>query len=108
MIESGSGSGSDLAKVDAYENTALDYEELPELTDEDFARGTWRIGNEPVSPSEGEAAMATAIGSYEKVALDGKAHVSLSLDREVVAAFRATGPGWRGRMNDALRKAAGL
>lgn len=34
--------------------------------------------------------------------------VSLRLDPEVVERFRATGPGWQGRMNEALRKAAGL
>ncbi len=34
--------------------------------------------------------------------------VSLRLDPEVVERFRATGPGWQGRMNEALRKAVGL
>jgi uncharacterized protein (DUF4415 family) len=31
--------------------------------------------------------------------------VSLRIDRETVAAFRATGPGWQSRINDALRLA---
>lgn len=34
--------------------------------------------------------------------------VSLRLDAEVVERFRATGPGWQGRINAALRKAVGL
>ena len=34
--------------------------------------------------------------------------VSLRLDPDVLAHFRATGPGWQGRINAALRKAAGL
>lgn len=34
--------------------------------------------------------------------------VSLRLDPEVVERFRATGPGWQGRVNEALRKAVGL
>jgi uncharacterized protein (DUF4415 family) len=34
--------------------------------------------------------------------------VSLRLDPEVVERFRATGPGWQRRMNEALRKAVGL
>lgn len=38
MRASRSGIGSDLAKVDAYQNTEADYGELPELTDEDLAR----------------------------------------------------------------------
>ncbi|MBW8727281.1 MAG: BrnA antitoxin family protein [Inquilinus limosus] len=37
-----------------------------------------------------------------------KQMVTLRLDPDVVEAFRATGTGWQRRMNDALRKAAGL
>ena len=37
-----------------------------------------------------------------------KAQVSLRLDQDVIAAFRAQGPGWQSRMNEALRKAAGV
>ena len=32
--------------------------------------------------------------------------VSLRLDRDVLERFRATGPGWQGRVNRALRKLA--
>lgn len=32
--------------------------------------------------------------------------ISIRLDREVVEAFKATGDGWQGRINEALRKAA--
>ena len=37
-----------------------------------------------------------------------KVAVSLRLTREVVERFKADGPGWQTRMDDALRKAAGL
>ena len=37
-----------------------------------------------------------------------KEHLSLRLDRDVVAAWRASGPGWQARMSEVLRKAAGL
>lgn len=37
-----------------------------------------------------------------------KTSVTLRLDPDVLAIFRATGKGWQGRMNAALRKAAGL
>lgn len=37
-----------------------------------------------------------------------KVAVSLRLDQEIVARFKASGPGWQTRMNDALRDAAGL
>ena len=33
--------------------------------------------------------------------------LSLRLDQDVIAAFRAQSPGWQSRMNEALRKAAG-
>ncbi|HEX2255526.1 MAG TPA: BrnA antitoxin family protein [Afifellaceae bacterium] len=33
--------------------------------------------------------------------------VTLRLDPDVLEHFRATGPGWQSRMNEALRKAAG-
>lgn len=35
----------------------------------------------------------------------GKNVVSLRLDPEVIAKFRATGPGWQARMNDVLKAA---
>lgn len=34
-----------------------------------------------------------------------KQQVTLRLDREVLAKFRATGPGWQARINEALRSA---
>lgn len=34
-----------------------------------------------------------------------KTQVSLRLDADVLEKFRATGPGWQGRINEALRKA---
>jgi uncharacterized protein (DUF4415 family) len=37
-----------------------------------------------------------------------KVAVSLRLDQEIVARFKAAGPGWQTRMNKALREAAGL
>lgn len=37
-----------------------------------------------------------------------KVAVSLRLDPEVVASFKAKGPGWQTRMNEALRQAVGL
>ncbi|MCQ2005127.1 BrnA antitoxin family protein [Rhizobium sp. NRK18] len=35
-------------------------------------------------------------------------HVSLRLDADVLDHFKATGKGWQTRINEALRKAAGL
>jgi uncharacterized protein (DUF4415 family) len=37
-----------------------------------------------------------------------KVSVTLRLDPDILASFRATGPGWQSRMNDVLRRAAQL
>ena len=84
--------GSDLAKVDAYVNTAADYEELPELDDAFFVRATFHPGGEPV------------LGPLPLGATSEE--VTLRLDPHVIAAFKATGPDWRARMNDVLAAAA--
>jgi uncharacterized protein (DUF4415 family) len=34
--------------------------------------------------------------------------ISLRLDGDLIEKFKSTGKGWQGRVNDALRKAAGL
>ena len=87
--------GSDMKKVDAYVLTQKDYDEIPELTDEDFARGVWHIGGVPVARGRPKA----------KVTKDA---VSLRLDPDVVAFYRRSGRGWQSRINAALRKAAKL
>jgi uncharacterized protein (DUF4415 family) len=84
-----------LKKVDAYVLTKRDYDEIPELTEEDFARGVWHIGGVPVSRGRPKSA-------------NPKSAVSLRLDPDVLAHFRSTGPGWQSRINALLRKAAKL
>jgi uncharacterized protein (DUF4415 family) len=37
-----------------------------------------------------------------------KESVSIRLDSDVIAHFQEDGPGWQERINDALRRAAGL
>ena len=66
--------------------TAMD-PDTDELSDEEFAR----LG--PFSRGPGRPA-----GSGRKVP------VTMRLDADVVAAFRAEGSGWQTRMNDALRE----
>jgi hypothetical protein len=48
MTEKKRTSGSDLKKFDAHVIGPEEYEEIPELTEADFARGTWHIGGKPV------------------------------------------------------------
>ena len=50
-----------------------------------------------------------AEGPAKAPALPGaKATVTLRLDQDVVDHFQNEGPGWRDRINAALRKAAGI
>lgn len=37
-----------------------------------------------------------------------KVSTTIRLDPEVLATFKASGPGWQSRINEVLRKAAGL
>ena len=102
--------GSDFAKVDAYENTAADYDEIPDMADADPSLMRWEIAGVPVSEAEGRAAMAAALAKHRASLSSqvGRERVDLEIDGRVVEAFRAAGPDWRARMSDALRKAVGL
>lgn len=75
----------------------------PEWTEEDFARA--RPAHE-VLPPEVVAALTRKAGG--RPAGTTKDQVSLRIDRDVIAGFRAGGPGWQSRMNAALRAAVGL
>jgi len=77
--------------------------DAPEATDEQLAQA------KPFTeafPALAEA-MRKNTGGRPK-AENPKVAVSLRLDQDVVARFKASGPGWQTRMNDALRDAAGL
>ena len=86
--------GGDPAKVDAYENTAADYEELPELDDGFFERATPHLDRVPVRgrPPLGERP---------------KKQITLRLDQDVIEHFRAQGSGWQGAINATLRRSMG-
>ena len=77
--------------------------DAPEATDEQLAQA------KPFSeafPALADA-MRKNVGGRPK-SNNPKVAVSLRLDQEIVARFKASGPGWQTRMNDALREAAGL
>lgn len=78
--------GSNLARMDAHVVKPSEYKELPELTDEMLARALVNKGGRPRSPNPRQL-------------------VSLRLPAEVVARWRASGPGWQTRMAERLAKA---
>jgi len=73
-------------------------EENPEWTEADFARAK---GPEALPP-EVRAAFPRTRGPQKAPT---KRAVSLRLSREVVDHFKASGPGWQTRIDDALRQA---
>ena len=76
---------SDLARVDAHAVAPEEYEELPELTDEMLSRATINKGGRPLSSNP-------------------RRLISLRLPADVIAHWKATGPGWQTRMAERLSK----
>lgn len=76
---------SDLARVDAHEIEASEYVELPELDDAMLKAGTLKRAGRPVSANP-------------------RRQVTIRLPESVLAAWKATGPGWQTRMADLLSK----
>ena len=76
----------------------------PEWTEADFARA------QPIADFA-ELAAAFPNGSKPRGRPKGsttsaKSQVTLRLDNDVLERFKAGGPGWQSRINEALRKAA--
>jgi uncharacterized protein (DUF4415 family) len=82
-----------LKALDAHKPNPREYDDAPELTDEQLQRARLEIGGRPVGRPKLE---------------QPKRAVNLRLDADIVEAFRSGGAGWQTRINDALRKAAGL
>jgi uncharacterized protein (DUF4415 family) len=79
--------GSDLKRVDRHVIQPAEYDELPELTDEMFARGVVNKGGRPR-------------------AANPKRLISIRLTEDVIQRWRATGPGWQTRMAEKLSNSA--
>ncbi|NWE54091.1 BrnA antitoxin family protein [Brevundimonas sp. P7753] len=86
------------------ENTTqpwIDPDDAPEWTDEVFERAEIRRAGKVVRPASG------TLTKRGRPKLERpKIQVTLRLDQDIVERFRAGGPGWQGRMNEALKKAA--
>jgi uncharacterized protein (DUF4415 family) len=76
---------SDLARVDAHVVKAVEYDELPELTEPMLKRAKIKKGGRPVS-------------------MNPRKLISLRLPADVIARWKATGPGWQTRMAERLAK----
>ncbi|MBL8571435.1 MAG: BrnA antitoxin family protein [Phreatobacter sp.] len=75
----------------------------PEWTDEELAQARPLAEVLP----DLAAAMRKNLGGRPR-SDNPKQAVSLRLDAEVISRFKAGGPGWQSRMNEALRRSVGL
>jgi uncharacterized protein (DUF4415 family) len=83
------------AKKSDTESSWIDPDDAPELTDEWFEKADLYDGEK-------------LIRRGRRPSDSPKQAISLRVDADVLDKFKADGPGWQSRMNDALRKAAGL
>ncbi|ABD89809.1 BrnA antitoxin family protein [Rhodopseudomonas palustris] len=83
-------SGSDLKKVDAHVIQPEEYDEIPELTEEFFARADLYHGGKLVQRGRPKSDAPKQL-------------VSLRLDAEVLRWFKATGAGYQARMGEVLK-----
>ena len=74
----------------------------PEWTEEDFARA------KPASEVHGEDVAVMLVRKRGRPAgstkPDSKRQIALRVDADVLAGYKAGGPGWQTRMNEALRE----
>ena len=96
---------------------------IPPLTDEEEARIQAQIAGDPDAPEATNEELAQARPFAEafpqfaesirrargRPQVDQpKQQISLRLDPDVIAAYKRSGKGWQGRVNEILRKAAKL
>ena len=74
-------------------STWIDPDDAPELTDEQFAEADHYRGERLIRRGRGRPRKA-----------EPKVSVTARYDKDVVEAFRETGPGWQTRMNQALKQ----
>src|ERR1700730_5045939 len=92
MSENKRAIATDLKRLDGHVVQPGEYEDAPELTDEQLVEADVHEGGRlvrrgrPLSPNR-------------------KVPVKFRIDPDVLAAYRASGPGWQTRMNNDLRKA---
>ncbi|BBO99482.1 BrnA antitoxin family protein [Sulfuriferula nivalis] len=91
---------SSLGKLDAHNIEPDEFDEIPELTAEDFARPdlVWHVDGKAVSKNEGINAFSASMK---------KQKISIAIDPDVVAWFKSSagGRGYQSLINAALREA---
>ncbi|PWR22709.1 hypothetical protein DKG74_11625 [Zavarzinia aquatilis] len=81
----------------------VDPDDAPEITDEMFNRAELSVGGEVLRPATGTLRKAGRPKSTSP-----KEHINIRLSQAVLDHFKAGGPGWQTRIDEALKKAAGI
>lgn len=87
-----------------FANGWIDPDDAPEWTDEMLDTAEFRRGNEVIRPATGYLGPNGVVRGRPPLRDRAKQQVTLRLDPDVLERFRATGPGWQGRINEALRR----
>lgn len=90
------------AKKKTTPSTWIDPVDTQELTDEDFVRGIWAIGEKVVSSEEAQKAIKKATRGRPP-GTGQKKSITVRFDNDILDAFKSTGKSWQRRMNAALR-----
>lgn len=90
------------AKSQGTASAWIDPDDAPELTDEFFDKGSWKIGDHAVSLDEARVEHAARRGRPAGGA--NKISTTIRFDADVLDAFRAMGDGWQTRINDVLKE----
>lgn len=85
-----------------YSESDWDDTDSPEATDEQIASA------KPFAEAFPELADSIRRGRGRPPADNPRQQVSIRLSPDIIAHFKKGGPGWQSRINDALRKVAGL
>ncbi|TVV70323.1 BrnA antitoxin family protein [Sphingomonas solaris] len=82
--------------------------DLPEWTDEMFDTAEYAVAGKVIRPATGYLGPNGVVRGRPPARDRAKQQVTLRLDPDVLERFRADGPGWQSRINEALRKVVGL
>jgi uncharacterized protein (DUF4415 family) len=95
----------------------IDPDDAPELTDEMVEMAQYSVGGRVIRPATGVLTKdgmkrvppyVIPIPGRPPLGAEAKKQVTLRLDADLLAFFRADGAGWQTRLNAMLRKAAGI
>ncbi|MCW5231349.1 hypothetical protein D8B34_27070 [Verminephrobacter eiseniae] len=83
----------------------VDPDDAPELGDELFEKGAWKMGERVVTKQQAQTAIAQTMRRGRPLAQVKRPMLSIRVDPEVLEKLRASGKGWQTRLNAVLREA---